>query len=137
MNKKKYFKKIEKRYFKNATLFRRISLVVDAFATKIKISIIKDVSDFNEYVLNLKDCKEDEGFLLIPTLKIRFNNSFFEFFDVFLLDNNLVVVDKYTTNNVDYIKQYHLNTLILKKNISKNINLDIKSKINLKKLFYN
>ena len=137
MNKEKYFKKIEKRYFKNATLFKKMSLVVDVFATKIKVSIIKNIDDFNQYVLDLKDCKDDEAFLLIPTLKLRFNNSFFEFFDVFLLDHNLVVTDKYISNNVDYIKQYHSNTLIIKKNIYKNINLDIKSKINLKKLFYN
>lgn len=128
----KYLKKIEKRKFKNLSPFRTVELVVDTIPTGISLKIVKKTNDFYEYVSTLNESIENEGYIVTPMNNIKFTNLFFDNFDVFIVDNSLTITKQiFKTEPID---QYYNNVLIIKKNIAKIIHMNIKSKINFKRI---
>lgn len=130
-----YFNKIEKRKFRNSSPFKRKLMVVDSTLTNVVLNIVNSIDGFNKYIYDLNESKENIGYLIIPTLNIKYNEKLIEVFDVFILDHNLCIKKRLDNiKNIDRKEIYYNNIMLLKKNIYKILKIEVNSKINLKRI---
>lgn len=133
MNKHKYINRIAKKKLKYKSYFKIFLLVVEFVETNILISIVKKTKDFNEYIKNVNEINNAEGFLLMPQNIIEFDEEIFNIFDIYVINTLFIIENKYTKlEDVDHLDYYYKNLLFVKKNINNFIDIKIGSKIKMK-----